>query len=353
VRSVALVHPGDLATRTGGYAYDRRAFAALGERGWRVRYVALPDRFPLPDAETLATADAALAGLPDRTVTVVDGLALGAMPAVAGRNGRRLALVALVHHPLCLETGLDPVTAARLRASERRALAACRRVIATSPSTAATLAADFAVPGERLTVAVPGTDPAPVAAGTGDPPQLLCVGTLTPRKGQRLLLGALAPLRDLRWRLLLAGSADRDPATAAAIRAAVADLGLGERVTVAGELDGAALDAAYAAADLLVSASFHEGYGMALAEALARGLPIVAASGGAVADTVPPDAGLLVPPGDAAALGEALRRVLTDPGLRARLRAGALAARERLPRWEDTAAAIEGVLSTLGGDTVR
>jgi len=350
VRDAALVYPGDLATRTGGYAYDRRAFAALAGRRWRVRHVGLPDRFPFPDEAALAAADRALARLPDGTATVVDGLALGAMPAVAARHRDRLRLVALVHHPLCLETGLDPADVARLRASERRALAACRRVIATSTATAGALVADFGVARERLTVAVPGTDPAPLAAATGDPPRLLCVGTLTPRKGHRLLLQALASLRDLGWSLVLAGSTDRDPATAAAVRAAVGDLGLARRVTLAGELDPAGLDAAYAAADLLVSASFHEGYGMALAEALARGLPIVAASGGAVADTVPPDAGLLVPPGDAAALGEALRRVLTDPGLRALLRAGAAAARGRLPRWEDTAAAIEGALTALGGD---
>lgn len=350
MRDVALVHPGDLATRTGGYVYDRRAFAALAGRGWRVRLVGLPDRFPFPDEAALTAADGALAGLPDGTATVVDGLALGAMPAVAARHRDRLRLVALVHHPLCLETGLEPADAARLGASERQALAACRRVIATSPATAGALVADFGVARERLTVAVPGTDPAPLAAAAGDPPRLLCVGTLTPRKGHRLLLEALASLRGLGWRLVLAGSADRDPATAAAVRAAVGDLGLADRVTLAGELDAAGLDAAYAAADLLVSASFHEGYGMALAEGLARGLPIVAAAGGAVADTVPPDAGLLVPPGDAAALGEALRRVLTDPGLRARLRAGAAAARDRLPRWEDTAAAIEGALAALGGD---
>jgi glycosyltransferase involved in cell wall biosynthesis len=353
VRPVALVYPGDLATRTGGYVYDRRAFAALAGRGWRVRHVGLPEGFPFPDTAALAAADSALAGLPDRTTTVVDGLALGAMPEVAGRHRHRLALVALVHHPLCLETGLDPETSDRLRASERRALDACRRVIATSPLTAATLAADFGVPRGRLTVALPGTDPAAVATGTGDPPQLLCVGTLTPRKGHRLLLEALAASRDLPWRLVLAGSADRDRATAAEVRAAIAGLGLADRVTVAGELDSSALDAAYAAADLLVSASLHEGYGMALAEGLARGLPVVAASGGAVADTVPPDAGLLVPPGDAAALGVALRRALTEPGLRARLRAGALEARERLPRWEDTAAAIEGALPALGGDAAR
>ena len=166
-------------------------------------------------------------------------------------------------------------------------------------------------------------------------------------------LEALATSLDLPWHLVLAGSTDRDPATAAAVRAAVNGLGLADRVTLAGELDPAGLDVAYAAADLLVSASFHEGYGMALAEGLARGLPVVATSGGAVADTVPPDAGLLVPPGDAAALGEALRRALTDAGLRARLRAGAVAARERLPRWEGTAAAIGAALATLGGDAVR
>jgi hypothetical protein len=160
VRTVALVYPGDLATRTGGYAYDRRAFGALAERGWRVRHVALPDRFPFPDAAALSAADAALADLPDRTITVVDGLGLGAMPAVAGRQGPRLDLVALVHHPLYLETGLDPATAARLRASERQALAACRPVIVMSWFTAAALAADFVVPRERITVALPGTDPA-------------------------------------------------------------------------------------------------------------------------------------------------------------------------------------------------
>lgn len=353
MRSVALVYPGDLSTRTGGYAYDRRAFAALAGRGWRVRHVGLPDRFPFPDEAALAAADGALAGLPDGTATVVDGLALGAMPAVAARHRDRLRLVALVHHPLCLETGLDPARAAALRSGERGALAACRRVIVTSPATATTLAADFDVPPERLTVAPPGTDPAPLATATGDPPRLLCVGTLTPRKAHRLLLETLATSLDLPWHLVLAGSTDRDPATAAAVRAAINGLGLADRVTLAGELDPAGLDVAYAAADLLVSASFHEGYGMALAEGLARGLPVVATSGGAVADTVPPDAGLLVPPGDAAALGEALRRALTDAGLRARLRAGAVAARERLPRWEGTAAAIGAALATLGGDAVR
>src|SRR3954451_22534806 len=157
------------------------------------------------------------------------------MAGVAARHRDRLRLVALVPPPLCLETGLDPARAADLRTDERRALAACRRVIVTSPATATTLAADFDVPPERLTVAIPGTDPAPLATATGDPPRLLCVGTLTPRKAHRLLLEALATSLDLPWHLVLAGSTDRDPATAAAVRAAIKRLGLAHPVTLAGQ----------------------------------------------------------------------------------------------------------------------
>jgi glycosyltransferase involved in cell wall biosynthesis len=344
VPAIALAVPGDPATRTGGYIYDRRAFEALAARGWNVTPVPLPAGFPFPSDADLAAADAALAGLPDGATVVVDGLALGAMPEVAARHAGRLDLVALVHHPLCLETGLDPATADRLRASERAALASARRAIVTSPLTAAALVAGFGVPGERVAVALPGVDPAPIAAGGNARPVLLCVGTVTPRKGHVLLVQALASLRDLAWKLLCVGSLERDPAAAAALREAVAAHGLTDRVALAGELEGPALEAAFARADLAVSASHHEGYGMALAEALARGLPVVATAGGAVAQTVPPDAGLLVPPGDAPALARALRRALAEPGLRARLREGALRARERLPRWSDTAAAIEAAL---------
>lgn len=343
-RAVVLAYPGDLATRTGGYTYDRRAFAALEGRGWRVRHLSLSGSFPFPDAAALAAADKALAALADGTTVVVDGLAFGAMPKVARNHERRLDLLALVHHPLSLETGLAPADAARLRAGEHAALARARRVIATSPATARTLAQAFAVPPRRVAVAVPGVDPAPVATGSGGRPRLLCVGTITPRKGHLVLVEALAGLRDLDWDLVCAGSPDRDPTTAAAVREAISRHDLDDRVTLAGELDDAALAAAYAGADLLVSASLFEGYGMALAEALARGLPIVASSGGAVAETVPPDAGLLVLPGDAPALVSALRRILTEPRLRQRLRDGALLARERLPRWTDTAAAIERAL---------
>ena len=100
----------------------------------------------------------------------------------------------------------------------------------------------------------------------------------------------------------------------------------------------AKLAAAYDAADLFVLPSYHEGYGMAFAEALAHGLPIVATRAGAIPDTVPESAGILVPPGDVAALAAALSRVIEDRALLTRLSAGARAAGAALPDWNEAVA---------------
>ena len=270
------------------------------------------------------------------------------MPEIAAGLAAQHDLVALVHHPLCLETGLDTAQATALAVSERAALASAMATIVTSARTAASLTELFDVRPETITVALPGTDPAPVARGSGGRQRMICVGTITPRKGHSVLIEALAGLADLEWEIWLVGSLERDPVTVAALREAIAARSLADRVRLFGEVEPDALAALYHDADLCVSASFYEGYGMALAEALARGLPIVAAAGGAVADTVPADAGLLVPIQDAHALREALRRFLTEPGLAAALRAGAVRARDELPRWVDTARQVEAVLLRAG-----
>jgi glycosyltransferase involved in cell wall biosynthesis len=341
---LVLAYPGDLDTRTGGYLYDRRLALELEARGWTVERLSLPATFPFPSPVDLDLTRDRLAPLPYRTTVLIDGLALGAMPELAARTAGRLDVVALVHHPLCLETGLAPASAAALERSERAALASARGVIVTSPRTAETLTSHLGVPESLITIAVPGTDPAPVAKGSADRRlRLLCVGTVTPRKGQELLVRAIAGV-DGDWVLTIGGSLERNPVEARRLRSAIAAAGLGERVRLAGELGEAELAAHYAAADLFVSASLYEGYGMALAEAVAHGLPIVAVAGGAVADTLPLGAGLLVPPGDVPALRNAIRRCVEDHDLLARLRQGALAARASLPRWSDTAASVERAL---------
>jgi glycosyltransferase involved in cell wall biosynthesis len=287
----------------------------------------------------LAQARRVVEALPDGTLAVVDGLAFGVLDELAHEHAQRLRWVALVHHPLSLETGLDARRQRALFDSEARALAAARGVIVTSPFTARGLA-PFEVPASRIVVVEPGTDPAPLATGsaTGAPLSLLCVATITPRKGHALLVEALAHLRDRPWILHCAGSLRMDPQCAASLMDAIEGHGLKERIVLHGEQDEAGLRALYAGADAFVLPSFHEGYGMALAEALAHGLPVISTQAGAIQDTVPPEAGELVPPGDVPAFQSALQRLLDDAPWRAQLAAGARAARQRLPSWTDSSA---------------
>ena len=335
-RTVVFVYPGDPDTRTGGFIYDRTIQRGLDARGWRTQARALPAGWPAPTPPRLAAAEAVLAACPDDALVVMDGLAGGVLDGVLARQADRLRLVGLVHHPLADETGLDSKTRAAFQATETRALATMRRVIATSALTASTLTADYGVPASRIGVVRPGVDPAPRAGGSGgEGVHLLCVATLTPRKGHLVLLDALAQLRDRPWRLTCAGSDTRDPDHARAARDAVRGHGLAGRVDLIGEVDADRLAALYDRADLLVLPSFHEGFGMVVVEAVARGVPVVASDAGAIPEALPPGAGILVPPGDPKAWAAALAALLDDGQRRAALRDGAARARPTLRSWDD------------------
>ena len=334
--TVGFLIPGDLDLPTGGYAYDRALIAHLPAFGVAPIHVELSGRFPDPTMADLEACAARVATLPEGTPLLVDGLAYGAMPVdLIRRFGR--PVVALCHHPLALETGLSAERSARLRASETQALALARRVIVTSPATGRLLVEAYAVPAERIDVAPPGTACKPRATGSGGSRvEILAVGAVVPRKGYDLLIEALSRLADRDWRATIVG-AEREPAHRAALDRRITAAGLGERVLFRGAVAEADLDALLGRADLFVSASHFEGYGMALAEAVQRGLAIVTTTGGAAAETVPAGAGLGVPAGDATALSVALGRCLDDAGLRRDLAAAAYAAGRALPSWEVTA----------------
>lgn len=354
-RQVHFAIPGDLARPTGGYGYDREVIAGLGKFGWAVRHMPLADGFPHPDRAAMEDARTRFKALPDGAVVLCDGLAFGVLPEIAARHGQRLRLVALVHHPLCDETGNAPGVAAWLAAQERAALAHARQVICTSHTTAARLRSFLGVAKARLTVAPPGTRPAPWAdrsrrAGAPGPaavPMILSVGALSPRKGHDVLIAALAGLTDLPWQARIVGPRS-DPATAEALAAQIAQAGLTDRITLAGPV--ADTGAEYARADLFALATRHEGFGMALAEALSHGLPVVTTTAGAVPEVVSPRAGALVPPDDACALRAALDRLLRDPEAREQAAAAARAAAQALPRWEDAVATIARVLDQVAAE---
>ena len=343
-RSAVLVVPGRLDLRTGGYIYDRRIVEGLRAKGWTVRVHSLDESFPRPTTSALAQASEVFEAIPADTITVIDSLACGAMPDIVERHRSRLRIVALVHLPLAADVGIEKDDAARFAAAERRAFACAARVVVTGRATLS-LIGEHGLPPSRLVVIEPGTDPAPVATGSsGVPVQLLSVATLNPGKGHEDLLAALAEVPSRNWQLTCAGSVTRHPLTAARIRAIIREREMEDRVVLAGELDADALAERYDRSDVFVLATLRETYGMAVAEALARGLPVVSTSTGAIPDLVGQDAGWLVPPGDVHGLGQALARCVEDANLRARLAAGARRARSRLPRWDE---AIDKMAATL------
>lgn len=338
VRRLAFAVPGDLATPTGGYAYDRRMIDELRGLGWRVDVVDLGDGFPKPSAHMKAAAHERLAAVPRGCPIVIDGLAFGVLPEAGEALRASYPLIALVHHPLALETGVSPADAKTLQQSECAALATTRAVIVTSAPTKDIVVADYGVPPGRVTVALPGTDRVAPARGSSDgTARLLSVGAITPRKGFDVLIAALGTLADLSWRLTIAGDRTRDPAAAARLDTDIARYNLGERIEVLGALTAERLAALYVSADLFVLASRFEGYGMAYAEAVAHGLPVIGTTGGAIPQTVPASAGVLVAPNDVDALARALRRLIEDKDERRKFAAGAQAAAASLPSWQDSA----------------
>lgn len=330
-----FVVPGSLNQRTGGYIYDRRIVDGLRTAGWSVRVHELSGRFPDVDREAMDVASAAVREMAGG-LAIIDGLALPAFQDLAGHLPR--PWIGLIHHPLAMETGLSEAEVADYLRLESRLMGEAGKLIVTSPRTKRDLKGFDVDPG-KVAVVVPGVEPAQPAAGLGKslPQSLLCVGTLTPRKGHLVLLQALALLEDLDWHLKIVGSAVWDPDHARLIEAMIDEAELSTKVTLIGEQDEAGLDALYHQADLFVLASHHEGYGMVLAEALARGLPIVSTTAGAIPDTVPEGTGCLVPPGDVDALAASLRDVLTGRELYGSLKEGALLARNALPDWKEAA----------------
>ena len=349
-RPVVFVVPGNLESRTGGYIYDRRIIDGLRAAGWTVSLQTLDESFPRPTSAAIAHAREAFANQPDGLVTVVDSLALGAIPEILEQHSARLRLVALMHLPLAADIGLDEDAVARFAAGELRALRTAARVVVTGRATIPLLAR-YGVPSSRLVVVEPGTDPAPLARGSeSGPHQLLSVATLNPGKGHAELLTALAAVPSRNWRLTCAGSLTRHPPTVTRVREMIRELRLDDRVALVGELDADALEEQYDRSDLFVLATLRETYGMAVAEALAHGIPVVTTSTGAAADLVGDTAGLLVAPGDIQALTDALTRFMTDDDLRILLATGARLVRPTLRRWDETIARMAATLESISNE---
>jgi glycosyltransferase involved in cell wall biosynthesis len=326
-----FIVPGSLATPTGGYFYDRQMVLGLAAARRLAGVVSLPGAYPFPSRSAIAAAADRLASLPDRALVVVDGLALAPLLPEFRKHAARLKLVALVHHPLCDETGLAVDRRTAFYEAEKAALAVTAGVITTSAATARRLA-DFEVDSGRIAVVRPGAVadrlPPRLPRRPDRPPRLLAVGSLIPRKGHDELLRALAPLRRTPWRLTLIG-APRDEDYARRLRLLARALGLADRVSMPGAVAPARLPGQYARSDLFVLPSRHEGFGIAFVEALAHGLPVVARHSEAVAEALPAAAAWLPEDAPAQTLTALLRPLL----LRRPTRSAAAGRARTAARW--------------------
>ncbi|MFJ8110533.1 glycosyltransferase family 4 protein [Streptomyces sp. NPDC096132] len=359
--SVHFVMPGgvyDTANPSGGNAYDRRVCLDLPGFGWQVHKHLLNGSWPRPETAARTELARTLAEFPDGTVVLLDGLVACGVPEIVVPEAERLRLAVLVHLPLGDETGLEPLVAAELDAKERDVLRAVPAVIATSDWAVRRLVSHHGLAPEKVHCAAPGADIAPLASGTDGVSRLLCVAAVTPRKGQHRLVEALAAVTDLRWSCVCVGGLGQDPEYVAHLRGLIREYGLEDRLELAGPKAGAELDAAYASADLMVLTSYAETYGMAVTEALARGIPVLATDVGGLPEAVgrAPDGGvpgILVPPENPAALAAELRGWFGEADVRRRLKAAARSRRAALNGWASTAQSLAGVLGRLPSEPRR
>jgi glycosyltransferase involved in cell wall biosynthesis len=332
---------------TGGNIYDRRVCAGLADAGWDVLVTIVAGAWPDPGSGAGADLAHIVSAIPDGETVLIDGLIASPAAAQLLPHTGRIRMTVLLHMPLA--TVLNAHADASAQRSERVVLRAATGLVVTSEWTRQQVLTRFAIPAHRVHVALPGVDrvAAPARPVRG---HLLCVGVLGRHKGQDLLVEALADLAGRDWHCVLAGSIDRDPDFVEQLQARITSLGYGHRVWLTGVLTGAVLSHAYTTADLLVAPSRSETYGMTVTEALAHGLPVIAAAVGGLPEALGSTAdgtrpGQLVPRGNPAALAAALGKWLGDERHQHRLRAAAQPRRSTLQGWEQTTQEIANALT--------
>jgi glycosyltransferase involved in cell wall biosynthesis len=326
--------------------YDRRVCAGLAEAGWDVHIATVAEAWPTPGARARADLARIVSAIGDGEAVLIDGLIASPAAAELLPHTGRMRMTVLLHMPLA--TALDTPHDDSAQRSERAVLRAAAGVVVTSEWTRGQVLTRYAIPARQVHVARPGVDrvAAPARPVRG---RLICVGVLGSHKGQDLLVEALAHLAERDWQCVLAGPLDRHPDFVEQLHDRITRLGYDQRVRLTGVLTGAALSDLYATADLLVAPSRSETYGMTVTEALAHGLPVLAAAVGGLPEALGASSdgtrpGQLVPPGDPAALANALADWLDDERYRHRLRAAARQRRLTLPGWDQTAQEIANAL---------
>lgn len=345
---ILFVIPGDINLPTGGYRYDKEIINAWKTSGIDVELISLEGNYPFPSEQDKANALEAIERFPDANIAVVDGLLGGASPEFLQALSKIMPVTALIHHPLCLESGLDENTMQALKSSEEKGLGFVSQVITSGPAMTETVSQLFGFEITKIHTVLPGVNRTEISHGSqSQTVHLLCVGSIIERKGHKFLLQALSSLKDLNWRLDCYGSTEFDTDLFDELQSFVVAENLSDKVAFHGAVSDGLIEAAYAKSDVFVLPSLFEGYGMVYAEAIVRGLPIIATTAGAIPDTVPETCGILVEPENITVLTQAIEQMISDEDLRNDYRRGAMNAAADFPTWQGSATRFAELLKDM------
>jgi glycosyltransferase involved in cell wall biosynthesis len=337
-----LITLGDPRRLSGGYLYHLRMAEAAPAHEARIHFLSFPE-WPFPLAALRGRAVLGLAEELEASAVLLDSIAAGFAGPVLTMRRLAVPLVAVLHQP---PGGIDhSAPRAWVQAPlDRLALRRADVLLAASDHLAEELV-EGGFPESLIRVVPPGRDVAPPPEGPlrdlrhGRRAAFLSVANWLPRKGIVELLEAFAHLPADAGTLHLAGDESAEAGYETRVRARLAQDDLVGRVVLHGPLAAKDVAALYAAADVFVLPASREPYGTVWGEAMAFGLPVV----GWRAGNLPYLAedlreGLLVNPGDVAALAEALLRLALDGDLRTTLGEAAKQRALARPTWEESAA---------------
>lgn len=333
---VVHLHSLDYARRTGGWVYNSRLAQALAGEVARFEDWTVPVAFPAIEPEPRADLARRLAMLDGDDLLLSDHLHIADLgPMLAGR---RFRVVSIFHHSSAIEDAANGEAVDR--GPERAGLAVCDAVVVTSQETRAYLQDHYAVQPERVVVAVPGVDRVPrTPAQTAGEPLILSVGAVIPRKRYDYLLDIAAHLPKTGWRWTMVGDPARHPDYVEQLRCRIDVLGLSDRVQLAGAVSDTQLDTLWQEAALFAAGSLYEGYGIAVAEALRHGVPVVTTASGAVAGWAG-EGVVLAPSDDAGTFAARIAALLADEDARRGLADAAWRFGSGLPDWREAFAGI-------------
>jgi glycosyltransferase involved in cell wall biosynthesis len=346
--AVTLFVPGCFPPTTGAIVFDTRLAIELRVLGEDVTIVPVAGQHPLPDEAARSSAAALWREHQQRgpaARAVIDGFCLYAFDGLEESLGEA-RVIGMVHHPMSLEPQLAQAERDIFALIERRILPKLVRIVVPSETIRGQMTARLTLPPAAIAVVTPGIPEAGRSPGSGSPTcRLLAVGSLMPRKGHDVVLRALSGLVDLDWVLTICGDETIDADHAAALRVLAESPPLAGRTRFAGGCTPERMEALWQTADLFVSGSCFEGYGMAVAEAVRRGIPLAVTNGAAAAKVIPPDGSIIVEPGDHIQLGKGLRRLIFSAPLRRELSDAVWQAGRALPNWADQARRFADLLA--------